>query len=55
MLAVPSAVIPAEYNYLLNPMHRDFPLITIGEPEPLITDGRLIPAKTPPHPHPMIK
>ena len=52
VLAVPSAVIPAEYNYLLNPMHRDYPLITIGEPEPIITDGRLIPAKNPATPPP---
>ncbi len=47
VLAVPSAVIPTEKNYLLNPIHRDFSRITIGDPERIITDGRLIPAKNP--------
>lgn len=45
VLAVPSAVIPAETNYLLNPRHRDFPKILIGKPVPFTTDPRLI-AKT---------
>jgi RES domain-containing protein len=42
VLAVPSAVIPAEPNYLLNPFHPAFARIRIGEPEELATDLRLI-------------
>jgi RES domain-containing protein len=41
VLAVPSAVIPAETNYLLNPVHPAFGKIEIGAPEPFITDLRL--------------
>lgn len=43
VLAVPSAVIPAEYNYLLNPLHPAFSQISIGEPEPFAPDPRLFP------------
>lgn len=42
VLAVPSAVIPAETNYLLNPLHSGFARIEIGEPREFITDLRLI-------------
>ncbi len=42
VLAVPSAVMPAELNFLINPLHPDFQYITLGEPEPLDTDLRLI-------------
>lgn len=42
VLAVPSAVIPAETNYLLNPIHPAFAEIEIGIAQPLITDLRLI-------------
>ena len=42
VLAVPSAVVPAETNYLLNPRHPDFARIRVGEPQVLITDLRLI-------------
>ena len=42
VLAVPSAVVPAELNFLINPLHPDFAGITFGEPEPLETDLRLI-------------
>jgi RES domain-containing protein len=41
VLAVPSAVIPAETNYLLNPLHPQFGMIEIGEAEQLVTDLRL--------------
>ncbi len=41
-LAVPSSVIPAETNYLLNPLHPSFAKIEIGEPQDFITDLRLI-------------
>ena len=42
VLAVPSAVVPAERNYLLNPAHPDFARIAVGEPEALDTDLRLM-------------
>ena len=42
VLNVPSAVVPAERNYLLNPRHRDFDRITLGEPQSLQTDTRLL-------------
>jgi RES domain-containing protein len=42
ILAVPSAVIPAETNYLLNPLHPAFGKIAIGEPEAFVTDLRLV-------------
>lgn len=42
VLAVPSAVMPAELNFLINPLHPDFRHITVGEPEPLDTDLRLM-------------
>jgi RES domain-containing protein len=41
VLAVPSSVIPAETNYLLNPLHPDFRRISIGKPRKLETDARL--------------
>jgi RES domain-containing protein len=42
VLSVPSAVVPAERNYLLNPRHPDFARILIGEPQSLETDMRLL-------------
>jgi RES domain-containing protein len=42
VLAVPSAVLPAECSYLLNPRHPDFARIIMGEPEALETDLRLM-------------
>lgn len=41
VLAVPSAVVPRELIYLLNPAHPQFGNITIGKPEPLELDSRL--------------
>ena len=41
VLAVPSAVIPAETNYVLNPLHPDFRRIKIGKPQKFETDLRL--------------
>ena len=41
VLAVPSAVIPQELNYLLNPLHPHFKRIQIGRPEPFSFDPRL--------------
>jgi RES domain-containing protein len=40
-LSVPSAVIPLERNYLLNPKHKDFRLIQIGKPLPFRFDPRM--------------
>lgn len=42
VLAVPSAVIAAETNYLLNPLHPEFRRIWIGKPRKFETDLRLI-------------
>jgi len=42
VLAVPSAVIPAETNYLLNPLHPQFGRIEIGDAQELVTDVRLL-------------
>lgn len=41
VLEVPSAVIPSEVNYLLNPAHADFKKIEIGSPEHFQFDPRL--------------
>ena len=42
VLRVPSAVVPGESIYLLNPRHPEFRRIRIGEPEYLETDSRLL-------------
>lgn len=42
VLAVPSAVVPSEFNYLLNPLHADFRKIRIGRPQRVRTDARLL-------------
>jgi RES domain-containing protein len=41
MLKVPSAVVPGEFNYLLNPAHPDFSLIRASAPRPFSFDPRL--------------
>ena len=41
-LKVPSAIIPSESNYLLNPNHDDFEYIQLMDARPLILDSRLI-------------
>lgn len=43
VLRVPSVVVPAEHNYVLNPAHPDFAKIAIGSPQPLTVDPRLHP------------
>ena len=40
ILSVPSAVVPAERNFLVNPLHPDFSKIAIGKAESLETDVR---------------
>jgi len=41
VLAVPSAIVPEETNFLLNPEHRDFRKIRVSAPEPFFFDERL--------------
>lgn len=41
VLCVPSAVVPRESNYLLNPAHADFARLHIGKPEAMPLDPRL--------------
>jgi RES domain-containing protein len=41
VLEVPSAVIALERNFILNPLHKDFPQITIGKPQAFEFDSRL--------------
>lgn len=42
VLAVPSAIVPTEINYLLNPEHPDFHSIDVGLPRPFRLDLRLL-------------
>jgi RES domain-containing protein len=41
VLSVPSVVIPHERNFLLNPIHREFPQLSIGRSEPFSFDPRM--------------
>ena len=41
ILRAPSAIVPLEFNYLLNPRHPDFGRLRIHEPEPFKIDKRL--------------
>jgi len=41
-VCVPSKVIPVEFNYVLNPIHRDFKRLIIYDPEPFRFDRRLL-------------
>lgn len=45
VLSVPSAVIPRERNFILNPAHPDFKQIRFSSPEPFYFDDRLGRAK----------
>jgi RES domain-containing protein len=42
VLSVPSAVVPSERIYLINPRHRDFGRVRAGRPEPFAFDPRLV-------------
>ena len=42
VLELPSVIVPAESNYLLNPAHPDFKSIRVGKPEPFSFDSRLL-------------
>ncbi|MFM8455119.1 MAG: RES family NAD+ phosphorylase [Gammaproteobacteria bacterium] len=41
ILKVPSVLIPGEYNYLLNPLHKDFSKIQRSKPIPFSFDHRM--------------
>ncbi|MGB3508612.1 MAG: RES family NAD+ phosphorylase [Microcoleaceae cyanobacterium] len=41
VLRVPSAIIPGEYNYLINPLHPDFEKIAIYPPQAFILDRKM--------------
>lgn len=41
VLSVPSAVIPSEHNFILNPAHPDFAKLTIHPSEPFSFDPRM--------------
>ena len=41
IMKVPSAIIPFEYNYLINPSHPDFEKIVIHSPQEFAFDPRL--------------
>jgi RES domain-containing protein len=41
VLRVPSALVPGENNFLLNPRQKDFPKLRIGKPLPFRFDPRL--------------
>lgn len=41
VLEVPSAIVPSERNYLLNPRHPEFRRIRIGRPLPFVFDPRM--------------
>jgi RES domain-containing protein len=43
VLRVPSAIVPTEWNYLLNPQHPDFGRVTIHKPRRIRPDPRLGP------------
>lgn len=42
MLKLPSAIVPNEFNYLLNPLHPDMAKVHIMKQEPFSFDERLI-------------
>jgi RES domain-containing protein len=42
VLVVPSAVVPEESNYLLNPAHPDFKRIQVKRPAPFVFDPRIV-------------
>ena len=47
VLELPSAVVPEEFNYVLNPAHPDFGKISIGKPRVFKADPRLGPLASP--------
>lgn len=47
ILRVPSAIVPAECHYMLNPAHPEFAKIAIGPKQPVRFDPRLIKRPSP--------
>lgn len=47
ILRLPSAIVPEEFNYLLNPAHPQFARISLGKPRVLRVDPRLGPLAAP--------
>ena len=41
VLKVPSVVIPSDFNYLINPLHKDIKKVTIVDIEPFSYDNRI--------------
>jgi len=41
ILAVPSAIVPQEFNYLINPLHPQFERLIIERPQPFNFDTRM--------------
>ncbi len=41
ILAVPSAIVPQEYNYIINPLHPQFDRLVIDLPQPFNFDMRM--------------
>jgi RES domain-containing protein len=41
VLEVPSAIVPSESNYILNPLHGDFHKLRIGRARPFVFDPRM--------------
>lgn len=41
LLRVPSVIIPSEFDYLINPLHRDFASLKLSPPTPFSFDQRL--------------
>ena len=46
IMKVPSAVVPGDFNYLINPRHTDFGRIEIVKKEPYEFDGRFFKGKS---------
>jgi RES domain-containing protein len=46
LMQVPSSIVPAEYNYLLNPQHPGMAKVKILNKQPFDFDKRLSPAQT---------
>ena len=45
VLRVPSAIIPEEFNYLINPAHSDFKRIRLKKTERFVFDSRIVSRK----------
>ena len=41
VLKVPSAIVPSEYNFIINPLHKDFSKIKVTKTERFVFDNRL--------------